>query len=209
MTWVWFVFITAVTFDVRYINLDARTDRRVLIEEEFSRQNISAVRIQAHKATGTTKADGGLACTISHIKAIKSIVSPVGLIVEDDAQFLRKLPHAELLRPSFDWDVLMLAYNGGYNRKNCIDRMWCRTTNVQTRSMYAVRKAYIPELVKVFKQSYHGLVNGGAYTKFAGDQVWKTLQRNSTHKWYVAVPRVARQRPGYSSITRSFENYNV
>ncbi len=173
------------------------------------RQNLSAVRVQAHKATSTTEAAGGLACTISHIKALKSIVSPVGLIVEDDAQFLRTLPHAELLRPSFDWDVLLLAYNGEYNRNHCIDRMWCRTTNAQTQSMYAVRKPYIPQLITVYERSYYGLKNGGAYTKFAGDQVWKTLQRNRAHKWYVAVPRVARQRPGFSNITRSFENYNV
>ena len=207
--WLWAVAALATTLDARYINLDSRQDRHRLITRELLKQNISATRIRARKAKGTTPADGGLACALSHIDALESITQPVGLILEDDIQFIRAFPQAEVQKPTFDWDVLLFAHNGRYNESECVQHRWCRVIDMQTTSLYAFRKEYIPHLLSSWKKSYLGLASGGAYTKFAGDQTWKVLQRIPTHKWYAAVPRVALQRPGFSSIERSFQNYHV
>ncbi len=83
-----------------YINLSHRTDRRRLMEEQFSRFGLAAQRIEA--ATPQTIEDSvvraaqrsgtivspQLACTASHQLAWKAIAesgAPAGLVLEDDA----------------------------------------------------------------------------------------------------------------------------
>ena len=90
------------SFDVRYINLASRTDRLAQIKSEFARQGylnpkigVQAERIAGHVADRRFAAAGALACTQSHVDAVRSITADVGLIAEDDCQFLRALPAGE------------------------------------------------------------------------------------------------------------------
>lgn len=197
------------TFDVRYINLEKRKDRLQLIKNELCGQGVDGVRIQAEEANPQTHRKKAISCAASHIKALKSIESIVGLVVEDDAMFVQALPRQELLLPSFDWDVLLLAHNGHFNNSDCYHRKWCRVKSMQTTSMYAVRKKYISRLLTVWNKSIAGLEAGGDYSKYAIDQTWKELQRTKGHNWFAAIPRIARQRPGYSDIESSFKDYKV
>ena len=156
----WVVLAAAVAFDVRYINLDQRQDRQRLMAQELKAQNVSAVRIRAHDAQSKVRSERGAACAKSHIDALKSVSNKVGLIIEDDATFKRKLPKAELEQPSFTWDVLLLAYNGKYNESDCVGKAWCRALDMQTTSMYAARLEYIPMLVASWRKAYVGLQQG-------------------------------------------------
>jgi hypothetical protein len=199
MMMVWVPFIVA--FDVRFINLKSRPDRLAQISEELRANHIAGVRIPAHK-----NQSGALGCALSHIDAVTSLRARVGLIMEDDATLLRPLPHAELEHPSFSWDVLLLAYNG-LPLDKCYRKQWCRAINLQTTSMYAVRKDYIPTLLTAFRESVAGLTSGGAVSTYALDQTWKRLQHRD--RWFAAVPRIAIQRPGFSDIELKHVDYKV
>lgn len=205
--------VLGAAFDVRYINLASRTDRLAQIQSEFARQGgVQAERIAGREAERRTAAAGALACTQSHVDAVRSITADVGLIAEDDCKFVRALPAGELRQPSFRWDALMLAYNGPFNHTDCVGRTgarWCRVISMQTCSLYAVRRAYVPHLLRVWNTSVSGLARGGPPSRFAGDQTWKELQRTPGHNWFAAVPRVAVQRPGFSNIEGSWKNYGV
>lgn len=206
----------SISYGVVYINLDARVDRRTALRDELRSANITnAARVSAVQvpryAGLTSAAIGALGCSLSHIKALRTVRSDVTLVLEDDITLLRAMPDQELRAPSFDWDVLMFAYNGGHTRE-CVkaaDTTYCRVKEAQTRSMYAVRQRYIPHLLAVFNTSAVGLRSGGSQPRFAGDQTWKVLQRTAGHNWFAAVPRVGIQRPGYSDIERSVKNYGV
>ena len=112
----------AAAFDARYINIASRSDRLAQIQSEFAQQGVQASRIAAHVALNKTGAAGALACTQSHVDAVSSITTDVGLIAEDDCKFVRALPIGELRQPSFRWDVLMLAFNGHGNHSDCGER---------------------------------------------------------------------------------------
>jgi len=199
ITMIWVSYFAIVAFDVRFINLKSRPDRLAQIAEELSANHVSGVRIPAHKHRS-----GALGCVLSHIDAVTSLNASVGLIMEDDATFLRPLPYAELEHPSFSWDVLLLAYNGPPTKGGA---HWYRAMNMQTASMYAVRKEYIPTLLTVFRESVAGLTLGGAVSTYALDQTWKRLQHHD--RWFAAVPRIAIQRPSFSDIELKHVNYKV
>ena len=202
-------------FDTRYINLKSRPDRRKSIENEFHKNHIfNAKRIEAEVPSQISDEQqrGGLGCSLSHIKALRSTENPVVLIAEDDAQILRTPPLIELETPSFLWHVLLFAYKGKIDYKDCVTahkNKWCRVLNAQTASMYAVRQNYIPHLLHTWNRSVNGLLFGNSYHEFAGDQTWKKLQKQKDHHWYAAVPRISKQKKGFSNITGRNENYGV
>lgn len=203
-------------YETFYINLDSRVDRKDALLSELSAQHIpNATRIQAVKAApfGALAPDqlGALGCSLSHTKALRAARASVVLVLEDDITFLRRAPTLELTTPSFAWDVLVFAYNGRVSR-DCVEASgarYCRVNDIQTTSMYAVRKPYVANLVMTWNVSINGLRANGPPSRFAGDQTWKVLQQTPGHNWFAVVPRVAIQRPGFSDIESAVKNYGV
>jgi glycosyl transferase, family 25 len=85
---------------VYYINLDARTDRRVFMEAQFRSKGIAAARLPAVTAEEAARArlkdtriaarfsDVEVACNLSHRKAWEAVLesgAPAAAILEDDA----------------------------------------------------------------------------------------------------------------------------
>lgn len=207
-------------YSVRYINLDKRTDRKALIIKEFEKQGVrNYMRTRA-----VVKNDwmpyyraGSLACAQSHLLALQSINAPVAVVAEDDVTFVSRMPKAELENPSFDWDVLMLAYNGQVILDDCFfgyGQKWCRSGGkLRTTSFYAVKKSYKHNMIRVFGKSVQGMnhtddsiKNAG---KFAVDRIWWQLQQAKGHRWFAAVPRIAIQRKSYSDIMAQVVDYKV
>lgn len=204
------------SYETFYINLDSRIDRKNALLSELSAQHIlNATRIQAVRVArfGALRPNqlGALGCSLSHTKALRAAQASVVLVLEDDVKFLRRVPTLELTTPSFAWDVLVFAYNGGVSR-DCVEASgarYCRVHRIQTTSMYAVQKPYIANLLMTWNVSINGLRANGPQSRFAGDQTWKVLQQTPGHNWFAAVPRVAIQRPGFSNIESGFRNYGV
>ena len=97
-----------------YINLDHRTDRRKLFEDECTNMGISAEHFSAFRTS-----PGYIGCQKSHIEILK-IAKERNLeniiIFEDDFKFLvNKETFHGLIKNFFDlgipYDVVMLSYN--------------------------------------------------------------------------------------------------
>lgn len=203
-------------YGVYFINLDSRKDRLAQTLSEFERQSIKAERIPGiipNVSVALPKIKkGALGCTLSHIDAVSKNNYRIGVVFEDDVLFKTKFPAKEFEFPTFDWDVLMLGYNGKYDRNDCkitISGKWCRVTNMQTTSGYAFKATYVDHLLRVWNESINNLLKNKLLHISAGDMTWKQLQKKKNHLWYAAVPRVIIQRAGYSNIEHSFQNYGV
>lgn len=144
-----------INYPILYINLDRSSDRKNYMENEFKKNNIkNYTRISGVDGKKITNMKEGivdgikynnkytrgskyeLACTLSHLKAIKyaydNNINEV-LILEDDASFeLMKYWHDSLgnivkKEAPKDWEILQL-----YSTKNCfnkIEKKFVRRTN--------------------------------------------------------------------------------
>jgi len=186
--------------DARYINLESRKDRREQAEAELLSQNIHAKRINASVFNFDYGVPGAAGCSLSHIRALNSTNADIALIFEDDFQFLEKFPMEDIVYPSFDWDVILFGYSGIPGKKCLLvnQSKFCRATNMETSSAYAVKKSYIPFLISVFEISLRNLLDRESKKNLPLDQIWKILQEHNN--WYVYQPRVVKQRSGYSDI---------
>ena len=99
-----------------WINLDKDKARRANIEKEFKENNIRNVRIEAILG-GKTKESRELACTQSHIKAIKTFLETkdkYAIICEDDMSFdykeywTKSIDEIITGAPS-DWEIIQLG----------------------------------------------------------------------------------------------------
>ena len=186
---------------VVYINLDHRTDRRDLMESQFSHMGLIATRFP-----GIYHSNGALGCTLSHAEvmsqAIKDNVNSL-LIIEDDMEFTVNRDELDnalrlAIKKVPDFDVLLLDYN--LIRGNPIDDGLGRVEESQVAGMYLVAGHYLPTLYKNFMESYILFSATHNERGFSCDQYWKRLQARD--RWYYLVPRVAHQRSGYSDICK-------
>lgn len=203
------------SFEIVYINLDSRVDRRVATTAMLNSWKYPYERIPGVvKGPGKTFADkqrlGALGCTLSHLAALSSVKNRDIFILEDDLEFSSTPPLAEL-NNSQAWDVVCLAHNTAkVDTRDCFvagGHRFCRATNAQTTSAYLVRRKHVDLLRWMARESAVGLQSGGAYEKFAYDQAWKKAQH--ALRWYVAYPRLARQRRSWSDIEHRVVDYGA
>lgn len=170
---------------------------------------------------------GALGCALSHIEAIELAIKNNWdrvLIVEDDFlptggpnAFWDRL-NAGLDELSGDFDVLLLGYvrDRGLGDLTPISRnsSIARVSFAQTTSAYMVARRYYETLLDHFSEcvrcatdqtSTRVLMLHSRPNIFAIDQWWKSLQERDS--WYAAVPRLSRQRPGYSDIEGMHHDY--
>ena len=188
-----------------YINLDHRTDRRAEVEAEL------APYFQPEKVTrfGAIKLDrGALGCTLSHI-AVLEMAKEKGwnnvLVLEDDAmwmteQFEEAYATVDRLSSSKPYDVIMLS-------STCA--RWylgsLKLISAQTASAYLVNSSYYDTLLSNFRESRDLFEVSNDGPKHAHDQYWKRLQERDN--WFVVIPSLMKQRPGYSDIERKVVDY--
>lgn len=190
-----------------YINLDRRTDRRAEFEGECSRMGLQVERFPAI----VHPLGGGHGCASSHLQVLKlarkrRYVSV--MIFEDDFEFLvskdefarvvSSLPH--------DYDVVMFGYN--LFRGEEYTPQFGRTLEAQTTSGYIVHhKAYN----RLIAQWEHALslymFRPDRHWIYACDQSWKPLQ--PLLRWYHTLPRVGKQRAGWSDLVQQFVDYTI
>lgn len=180
-----------------YINLDSRSDRRVEIEEEFQRMNLSVERFSAIQRT-----PGTLGCTQSHLEVLKLARDrgyPSVLIFEDDFEFLVSPKEFEeiLSKLPEEYDVVMLSYN--LRQQTEYNETFGRALEVQTASGYIVHSRMYDRLIDTLQE---GLVlfeqHPHVHWLYINDQYWKRLQPNSV--WLYSLKRIGKQRAGYSDL---------
>lgn len=187
---------------VVYINLDERADRKTQVQRELLRAFPAGkiVRFPAIK-----HADGGRGCTMSHIAVLEMAKANAWknvLIVEDDFVWIRLKEgvdrFTELLSDSYDVIVV------GGAHVSCNTKTM-RLASCQTTTAYVVAQHYYDTLLGNYREGLAQLEATNDYGTYALDQFWKRLQ--GPDNWFIVLPIMAAQRPGYSDIEKRNVNY--
>jgi GR25 family glycosyltransferase involved in LPS biosynthesis len=194
--------------NVYYINLENRSDRKTLVENELNSLGWKYQRFNAIK----TK-DGRVGCSMSHLKLIKMAKEKnldYIVIVEDDIEFKRKDWYNERIKNIMDtdFDVFLLAGNlrppiFQTNYENIV-----KVSKSFTTTGYIVKKHYYDKLIDNIDEGIRLLLKnpGGEFNDNAIDSYWMKLQESD--KWYIVMPRTITQRPIYSDIEKRYTDYN-
>lgn len=192
--------------DIRYVNLDHRSDRRNAFEREMRKLGISRyVRIPAIHAT-----PGNLGNVLSHMQAIEAWIVRPGrmlLICEDDAEFVSSRSDLDSAIEEFMSNpalkVLALANRTSWHIP--ISGRLAISSDIQTTAAYVVKPESIAELLKVYGESVIRLSSGVPVHRASIDTVWKKMQRR--HPFALPRKTCVIQRPGYSDIQGAAVNY--
>lgn len=182
---------------VLYINLDKRTDRRTLMENQLSVfEPDKVIRIP-----GVLHENGYYGCTCGHIAALKMAKKhkwPNVLILEDDAVWA----NVEKAYPVFQklieqpYDVIML---GGTYADYDINTY--RVKFAYTTASYVAHESYYDTLIKALEDG----INSNSPDKFAPDVTFSKLQ--PLDKWLLVRPALMVQRKNHSNIIGNTVNY--
>ncbi|MCH1469541.1 MAG: glycosyltransferase family 25 protein [Planktomarina sp.] len=149
--------------------------------------------------------DPEFACALSHSKIYHKIIEreiSCAIILENDITI------SDQLVPFFynpHLDVLCLAYNA--ENGFAISQNLMITSDTQTMSCYILKASAISELLDCIRFSVENLSLGGAGFDYAIDQFWKRLQRQMF--FALTKDHFARQRPSFSDIEQSHQNYGL
>jgi glycosyl transferase family 25 len=189
---------------VVYINLDKRTDRRETIESElapyFPSEKIT--RFSAIK-----NENGAIGAAESHI-AVLEMAKAAGwknvLILEDDAVWSRETfeeGYATLERlTKEEWDAIVL---GGHN--TTWDTSSLRLIQTFGAEACLINSHYYDILLNNYKESKSLLETHGRPWEHGLDVRWNQLHIRD--RWFVVVPVLMKQIPGYSDIRGQIVGY--
>ncbi len=126
------------------INLDRRQDRLERFDQQAKALGISYTRFKAVEAV-----DPRLGCKLSHISALSMCKDDIAFIFEDDSIFVedfhQKFEQAMNSVPR-DWNMLYLGAH--LLQKQRVNDQWYRSLECSSTHAYAVKKEYIPRLIK-------------------------------------------------------------
>ena len=188
-----------------YINLNHRTDRRELVEEEFKRIGLQVERFPAVEYT-----PGAIGCNLSHIEVLKLAKSrgyESVMIFEDDFEFLisKEEWNQQISRLPTSYDVVMLSYNLVQSTPH--DETFLRVQEVQTTSGYIVHSRFYDTLIARWEEGARLFIEQPHMDwVYILDQYWKPLQSNA--KWYAFKTRIGKQRPGFSDLVGNYVEYH-
>ncbi|QVL57341.1 MAG: glycosyltransferase family 25 protein [Simkaniaceae bacterium] len=199
-----------------YINLDHRTDRKKLMENELDRFGIPPEKIHRLSAV-YNQLNGTKGCLLSHIKALTLAIEngwEKVLILEDDIIFSKKLDAIESQLESFfrdtdeQWDVFFLG--GAY--REMVETSWTGVIQIHNSwcaHAYIVHRHYLEKLRACFLSAYE-LIKDHFFNNqsliYSLDQVWRVLQRSD--RWYAGKEQSILQRVGTSDIDPVYEPLN-
>jgi hypothetical protein len=194
--------------DIRYINLDHRTDRRAQFEAEMQRIGVS----RHQRVPGVSASPGILGCARAHLQLLDSWEpNPQRLlfVCEDDVEFVASREDIDAVIEEFaaakELKVLMLAHNAAWHIP--ISDSLALSSDILTTAAFVVRAEIVTRIRAAFKRSEDMLVNGAPTHEAALDLLWREVQENQL--FALANPRCAVQREGYSDIEGRFVQYKV
>lgn len=202
-------------FNVYYINLEKRKDRKEFIEKQLKKLNkVKNINFNTERFNAI-KSDihGGIGCGKSHIGILKKAKEkklPFVMIIEDDIEIKNENLNIyfEILQNTTYWDVFILSGHGeSENYNNLIDK----AIQIQTTGWYIVKQHYYDKLINVFTESVNNmeqLSRKGSdidYETWAIDQNWKKLQPGDN--WLKFKDNLGFQIEDYSDIVKEEVNY--
>jgi len=186
---------------VIYINLEHRSDRRQEIEHVLS--NIPKEKILRFNAIKHQR--GNIGCTLSHIAVLEMAIQNNWknyLVVEDDAVWSSNAHNSyELLLQLIQKPHDVIQLGSTYTE---YDKQSYKASKAWTTTAYIVQSHYYETLLKNFREGLQNLINTGIGHQYAIDVYMGHLQRKDN--WYVIVPSLMIQRPGYSDIEKHVIN---
>lgn len=191
-----------------YINLDRRTDRRDQLEYELSRMGLSGERFAA-----ITHSSGIVGCGMSHLAVLEKAKAAGWesvLVLEDDFQFIVDKPTLETRMAAFidsalPYDVLMFSYHE--TTQEPFNDVVSKVVKAQTTAGYLVHSRFYDTLINTWKEGLSKLIATGEHWNYSLDQYWKRLQPNA--QWFLLIPRIGFQRPGYSDLAGRNVEYGI
>jgi glycosyl transferase family 25 len=205
-----------VPFNIFYINLKERDNRKQLLENEFLKLNESKNYNFIDKRIDAIKdSEGAIGCGKSHIKSLKNAKKnnlDYVIIMEDDIEIKKNKieKYFNIIQNMKKWDVIILS---GHGEKTPYNNYLSKATGVQTTGMYIIKKHYYDSLIDNFNESVDNMVNlknknkDIRRSKWAIDMNWKKLQKKDN--WYIFNENLGVQRPGYSDIEKTNVNYDM
>jgi GR25 family glycosyltransferase involved in LPS biosynthesis len=190
-----------------YMNLDKRTDRRVLAEKEFESLEISPVRMPGVfiKGAPNQAINDALGCMFAHIECLKyGLESDSNVFIfEDDIKFVGNnikqninMACAEL--DELDWDMFYLCANILKPCYQVTDHL-AKLTHAQNTAGYGVNKKFIKKLLEYLPLD------------FKIGQIWIDVIYADTvvpnNNCYVSIPMMGVQREGWSDIMNANMRY--
>ena len=199
---------------VYYINLAHRTDRKELFLQEMKKANIPDTILYRQEAVWIPY-DGATGCTLSHLFALQTFLkSPhqVALICEDDFTWLEE---PEIIQSFFtklegiSFNIVLLAGNVRMEEPSQFPFLH-RVYSASTTSAYLVHRKYAQTLYDNFKEGLQVRLTNykdkDMLCSYAIDNHWRQLQMK--HEWYIAHPKLGKQRADYSDIEKKEVDYN-
>lgn len=200
----------ATSIPVLFINLDHRTDRRKAFERDYPAFGLQ----QAIRISGVDAEDGRVGASLAHKAALEEALKKDWknvIICEDDIELvvdsvsLHKVI-SEFLACKY-LDVLCIGNRVKGVLYQLTDNL-ALSNNIQTASMYVVKKQSMDLLRISASESVEMLKAGLPQDIAAVDAHWKTLQSGSLN-FCVPYFRCVQQRPGFSDTARKYTNYGV
>jgi GR25 family glycosyltransferase involved in LPS biosynthesis len=190
---------------VTYINLDTRNDRRILIEEELNRLNISYNRKSGRTFDGTNSKywNGVAGCELSHIDCLKmALEKNCNLFVfEDDALLINNaeetIPLALDELNTMDWTFFYLGANiyGDHPTYQVSDHLG-KLSYAQSTVAYGVNINFIERLVNAIPLDRIIPI----------DMIYTNIIIPNVNA-YITVPMTVTQRNSYSDIEGQYVEY--
>jgi GR25 family glycosyltransferase involved in LPS biosynthesis len=198
-------------YNVYYINLDERLDRKKHIEIEllkiFPKETINRI-------SATKNINGAVGCTQSHINTLFTFLKSdkkYCFVFEDDFQLLYSVDETKnILNNIFseNFNAVMLSYNAlgiEYNYDTIKNNM-CLFKNGITTAGYLVNKDFAKILLNNFLEGMQKLMETGQKRLYAIDMYWLNLQTEE-NKFYACVPCLGCQMNSFSNVENVTKEY--
>lgn len=191
-----------------YINMDSRTDRRELMEQELQRVGWKAQRFSASSYKGCPNSG----CLLSHATVLEQAYDEGCenvLVIEDDFKFIDDVGKVcndidAFFKSGLDWDVVMLttcaAVKAEPPSESCLVSKIVSSGN---GAAYLVNRSMMLEMSMLFKANLENLYNTKRHWEYQNDILWKQLMPQSN--WYMFNDYLGYQREGFSDLSQDYK----
>lgn len=188
-----------------YINLEHRTDRKILVLKELSKIDF----LEINRFNAVLDKNGVLGCVKSHLSVLFSwdeSVYPMIMVAEDDINFTIDSDNLKKIIHTFAEDAnlhcLCLGYSTNSNKK--YNEEFSLSNKIKTTSCYLVKNIMKYDLIDAFKLSQYLIENNINPTISALDIVWFTVQNK--YNFAVTNTKFVNQTNSFSDIQKKVVN---
>ena len=186
--------------------MDARTDRRSALLQEFDRVGFpkdKIIRFPASSYNGCPNSG----CLLSHANVLEMAYDmdlQNVLILEDDFVFIDDIQkiHADIkafFELNIPWDVVMLTTCAAVVSEPT-NQLISRISSSGNGAGYLVNRSMMLELSTLFKSNVENLYSTKQHWVYQNDILWKTIMPSS--QWYMFNHYLGYQKEGYSDLSQ-------